>query len=380
MSGAARLFARLARPLPVLALAALLGACSSTPEKPKPTPLEPLAPALTVRPVWNQRIGTAALPLRIATQGNAIVVASSNGTVAAFAADSGQPLWRGAAGAEIGAGVGSDARRVAVVTRGGDLVVMESGTVRWKQPLGARSLTAPLLAGERVFVYGTDRSVQAFDADSGTRLWRLQRPGDPLTLAQPGVLLPVRDTLLVGQGTRLAGLDPLHGTMRWDVLLASPRGTNEVERLADLVGPAARVGDMVCARAYQAAVACVNADSATLAWSRNTSGAQGLQADERHVYGADSTDRITAWRRANGEVAWQSERFRFRGLGSPALAPSAVVFGDGEGWVHLLSRDDGRPLARVSTDGSPVVGAPVLAAGNLVVVTRSGGVFAFRIE
>jgi len=46
--------------------------------------------------------------------------------------------------------------------------------------------------------------------------------------------------LLVGQGQRLTGVDPLRGSVRWEVPLANPRGTNEVERVADLVGPLSR--------------------------------------------------------------------------------------------------------------------------------------------
>ncbi|MEO8119692.1 MAG: PQQ-binding-like beta-propeller repeat protein, partial [Rhodoferax sp.] len=43
-------------------------------------------------------------------------------------------------------------------------------------------------------------------------------------------------------------------------------------------------------------------------------------------------------------------------------------------------REDGSALTRVSTDGSAIVAAPVLAGGTLVVVTRSGGVFGFKPE
>ena len=67
------------------------------------------------------------------------------------------------------------------------------------------------MAGERVFVVGVDRVVHAFDALDGRRLWTLQRPGDALTLSQGGVLRPFKDTLLAGQGPRLAGVDPLKG-------------------------------------------------------------------------------------------------------------------------------------------------------------------------
>jgi outer membrane protein assembly factor BamB len=46
-------------------------------------------------------------------------------------------------------------------------------------------VTAPLVAGERVFVVGVDRSVQAFDAATGRLLWVMRRPGDALTWGRP---------------------------------------------------------------------------------------------------------------------------------------------------------------------------------------------------
>jgi outer membrane protein assembly factor BamB len=119
-----------------------------------------------------------------------------------------------------------------------------------------------------VFVLGSDRSVHAFDAQEGSKLWSAQRPSDPLTLAQGGVIAAFKDTLLAGQGPKLAGFDPRNGDVRWEVTVGSPRGTNEVERLADLVSPPSRVGDTVCVRSFQAAVGCVNAERGTLSWCR----------------------------------------------------------------------------------------------------------------
>jgi hypothetical protein len=55
-----------------------------------------------------------------------------------------------------------------------------------------------------------------------------------------------------------------------------------------------------------------------------------------------------------------------------------VVFGDLEGQVHFLDRKDGAPLLMLPTDGSEVVAKPVLAGTTLLVVTRKGGIFAFR--
>jgi outer membrane protein assembly factor BamB len=184
--------------------------------------------------------------------------------------------------------------------------------------------------------------------------------------------------LLVGQGARLLGVDPLKGTVRWDVAVTSPRGTNEVERLADLIGPAARAGSSYCVRAFQNAVGCVDADRAALKWSQNGGGLQAVGGDADVVVGADASDRITARKRAGGEIAWTSDQLLNRALSGPVVAGPTAVFGDFEGQVHFLDRDTGKPLLRLPTDGSAVVGTPVLSGATMLVVTAKGGLFAFR--
>jgi len=363
--------------MPLLA-ALLLAACST--DKPKPTPLEPFNAQLGARQAWSQKFDAVPFPLAVAVHGASVTLAAGDGTVVALDAASGRELWRGSAGARIAAGAGSDGRFASVVTTDNELVTFEGGAPKWRQRLTSRVATAPLVAGERVFVMGVDRIVHAFDALDGRRIWTLQRPGEPLTLAQAGVVAPFKNTLLVGQGPRLAGVDPVQGTLRWEIPFASPRGANEVERLADLVGPVLRIGDSVCARAFQAAVACANAERATLAWSKNVGGVQAVGGDAELVFGADASDRITAWRTASGEVAWSTERLLHRSLSAPLALPKAVMFGDVEGQLHFLARQGGQTLQRLSTDGSPVIAQPVLVDGTVIVVTRNGGVFGYRLD
>jgi outer membrane assembly lipoprotein YfgL len=360
-------------------LALMLAACAS--EKPKPTALEPLEPKIAGRLVWSARLDAVQFPLGVTVRDGTFVVAGSEGTVAAFTAIDGREQWRGSAGARLSAGVGSDGRFAAVVTRGNELVVLERGTERWRKRLNSLTTTPPLVAGERVFVMGVDRAVQAFDALDGRALWLLQRPGDALTLSQPGVLTAHRDTLVVGQGPLLTGVDPLRGTVRWEVPLANPRGTNEVERLADLVGPAVRLGDSLCARAFQSAVGCAELEATPrLRWSRNVGGVQAIGGDAELLFGADASDRITAWKSGTGDIAWTNEKYLYRGLSGPLVVGPTVVFGDSEGQVHFLARDSGQALLRLPTDGSQVVGRPTAAGTTILVVTRSGGLFAFRPE
>ncbi|MCB2033791.1 MAG: PQQ-binding-like beta-propeller repeat protein, partial [Ottowia sp.] len=175
-------------------------------------------------------------------------------------------------------------------------------------------------------------------------------------------------------------VDPDTGNIRWEVPVASARGTNDVERLVDLVGGVARQGSVVCARAFQTAVGCVDAGTGNLGWSKAADGGTGLAGDGETVFGTESDGKVMAWRASDGDRVWLSERLRWRVLTAPLALGRSVILGDSTGLVHMLSRTDGAPLNRLTTDGSGVAATPVAAANTLVVVTRAGGVFGFRPE
>jgi outer membrane assembly lipoprotein YfgL len=346
-------------------------------EKPKPAELPPNAALIDVRPAWTARVGAVNLPLSINVSGSTVAVASSDGTVAVIDAATGRDLWRAGAGGPLAAGVGSDGKLVAVVNRNNELVALSAGKEAWRQKMPAVSYTAPFVAGGRVFTLTADRAVTAYDGQTGRKLWTQQRAGEPLVLRHAGVMLAVGDTLVVGLSGRMVGLNPLNGTVRWEAPLATPRGINDVERLVDLVGSVSRIGETVCARAFQASVGCVNAARGVVLWTKRANGSEGLHGDDRLVFGTETDGKVLAWRRDTGERAWVNDRLLYRSLTAPLALGRSVVVGDGTGLVHLLSREDGTLLNRLTTDGSAVVAAPVAAGNTLVVVTRSGGVYGF---
>ncbi|MBW8844554.1 MAG: outer membrane protein assembly factor BamB [Burkholderiales bacterium] len=369
-------------------LAASLSGCSTISstwnswfgsDKNKPAVLETLSGPATGRILWSAKGDSINFPLSIATPADSFVVAGTDGSVRALAATDGREIWRGDAGGKLLAGIGSDGRFAAVVNRDNELVVLDAGRVVWKKTLPTPVVAAPLVAGERVFTLTLDRQVLAYDALDGRKIWELKRPGEPLTLAKAGVLLAYKDTLVVGQGPRLAGIDPLKGQLRWEASVATPRGTNEVERLADLVGPAVRQGEVICARAFQSSVGCVNAERGSPLWNRVVGGTNGIGADDQVVVAGDASDRLSAWKLANGDLAWSGDQFQLRKLSEPVLLGKQVLVGDFEGQVHLLDRDTGKTRSRLATDGSQVI-AVALQGDTALVATKSGGLFAIKGE
>ena len=363
----------------ILGFASLLVACSG-PAKPVPKPLGPAVGLLGVKLAWSANAGALNVNAEPSAIGSQILLASAAGDVRALDAQSGGAAWTLNVGAPVVSGVGGDGATFAVVTEAGELVVLSPSKVLWQQRLGASSLTTPLVAGGRVFTLSTDRTVSAFDAASGQRLWQQQRASDALVLAQPGLLMAVGDTLVAGVGGRLIGFNALTGQTRWEVPVAVARGTNEVERLVDLVAGASRVGASVCVRSFQTAVACVDTVTGRLAWSRAAASATGLGGNESIVVGTEKDSRLTVWNRRTGEVSWSTDALMWRGLGTPLVLGQSLAVGDGAGQLHFLAATDGATLNRVSTDGSPIIGAPVVVGKTLVVATQKGGVFAYRPE
>lgn len=367
--------------LALSALAASLGACSMFGGKDKPKPLElgPNPGLIPVHQAWSAKLGgevPLAMPAQV--QGSEVALVAKDGSITVLDARSGAQALRFSAGEPLTTGVGSDGGRMAVVTRSNRLAVFEQGRQLWQYNLAAAVYTPPLLAGGRVFVMAADRSLSAFDAATGRRLWLADRPGEPLILRQSGVLTAVGNTLVVGMSGRLVGMDPDTGSVRWEAPLASPRGTNDVERLVDLVGPVSREGASVCARAFQASVGCVDTGNATVRWTQPSKGSDGIAGDGQAVFGAESNGIVQAWRRADGSRLWSVDKLQHRRLTAPLLLGRSVVLGDDSGTVHLLSKEDGSALARLNTDAAGIATVPVVAADTLVVVSRSGTVYGFR--
>jgi outer membrane assembly lipoprotein YfgL len=335
---------------------------------------------IAVHQAWSAKLGSEVpLAMPALVQGNTVTVVTKDGSVTTLDGNTGSQLGKFSAGEPLTTGVGSDGQRTAVVTRSNQLMVFAEGKQLWKNNLTAAVYTPPLVAGGRVFVMAADRSLAAFDANTGRELWSVEGPSnEPLILRQPGVLQAVGNNLVVGVSGRLAGVDPDNGSVRWMAPLAAPRGTNDVERLVDLVGPVSRVGSSVCARAFQASVGCVDVSTANVRWTQTSKGSDGVAGDEQAVFGAESNGTVQAWNRADGQRLWSIDKLQYRKLTAPLVLGRSVVLADDLGTVHMLSREDGSALARLETDKAGVATSPVVAANTLVIVSRSGTVYGFK--
>jgi outer membrane protein assembly factor BamB len=371
-------------------LAVLTGCSSLNPFASKPAPrnppaaLEEIRTTLAVRMAWSMNVGGAgAYTFTPALAGGSIFVAAADGTLARLDAASGRSLWRINAGAPLTAGVGADASTVAVAADKGVVMAFDAnGKARWTAQASSEILSAPAVGQGLVVVRSVDNRIAAFDAESGARRWIAQRPTPPLTLrSAPGIAIEGQTAYVALSGGRLLALALGNGGARWEMAVGDPRGTTELERIADLSGLPVIAGTDVCAVAYQGRVGCFDMASGAPRWGREISSEVGVGADERFVYVADERGAVTAFSRDAGASAWRNTRLANRRLSAPVAVGSAVAVGDAQGYIHFLARDDGALAARVSTDGSRVLsGIPLATGRSAVFQTQSGTVVALAAE
>lgn len=382
---------RIAVKLTYVGLIAVLAGCSSlnpfssksAPRNP-PAALEEIKPAVAVRTVWSTSIGRAgAFVFTPAVAASNVFVAAADGSIAKIDGASGRALWRIDAGAPLTAGVGSDGATVAVAAEKGVLLAFDGeGKLRWKAQASSEILSAPAVGQGLVIVRSVDNRIAAFDVESGTRRWVAVRQSPPLTLrTAPGIAISGSTAFVALPGGRLLALATANGGARWEVAVGDPKGTTELERIADLSGTPFVAGRDVCAVAYQGRVGCFDAASGAPRWGKELSSDVGLGGDDRNVYAADERGAVIAFARDTGAGVWRNNKLGHRRLSIPVPVGRAVTVGDFEGYVHFLSREDGALLARTSTDGTQVIASvPLIPGASAVFQTQAGTIVAFATE
>ncbi len=373
-------------------MSVLLGGCSALSslnpfadkERNPPAPLVDFKPTLAVRTAWTVPVAKArAFTFSPAFANGNLFAAGADGTLIRVDPASGNEIWRINAGTRLSAGVGSDGLTVAVAGEKGVLLAFDAeGKLRWKAQASSEILSAPAVGQGLVIVRSVDNRIAAYDADTGTRRWVVQRSTPPLTLrTAPGIAIAGPSAFVALPGGRLVALALSNGGARWEAAVGDPRGTTELERIADVSGAPVAAGRDVCAVAYQGRVACFDAVTGTPRWARELSSDVGLAVDERFVFVPDDRGAVNAFTRDTGTGVWRNDKLANRRLSVPVSFGRAVVVGDMQGFVHFLSREDGSFLARARTDGSPIIPAsPLIAGSNLIFQTQAGKLVALTTE
>lgn len=370
------------RALLVLALASSLGGCflwPSTPKGPLPSPVPAFQPTTEIRSLWRGSAGaTDEALLQPAVVKDSVFAAGRNGVVVRY--DQGREVWRVKTMPRLSGGVAADDETVVVGSSDGQLLALDAikGSERWRVSIGGEVLGTPLVTGGLVLVRVGDNQIAAYNVADGKRKWIYQRAQAALALRTHSGFARVGDLVVAGfPSGKLVAVTLAGGFPRWEATIATPRGSNELERMADVVGSPIVAGDVICVGAFQGRVGCVDRDSGVVRWARDFSSGVGVDADDKAVYLSDANGVVYALDVRTGSTLWKQDKLSYRVVGRPLIVGTFVAVADAEGWIHLLERADGRFAAQVRPDSSGVT-APLVALSNgFVSQSRGGAINAF---
>ena len=381
-------------PIALLLATSLLGGCGVTDKVTgwfgfgknravQPAPLPQIAEKRQLSKAWSASAGEAGRGVFAPAQlGDALFVAGESGRVARLNINNGTESWRIDTGKKLSVGVGAGAGLVLVGTLKGELIALDaaSGSKRWEVTLTSVAVAPPVVEDEVIAVRTGDGHVHGLNVADGSRKWLYTRQLPALSL-QGVTALAIKDGLVYAgyPGGKLAAIQITNGLQAWEASVSTPRGATELERVNDVVGVPMLDSRRVCAVTYQGRVACFERTRGNLIWSRDTSSDSGLSMDEQYVYVTDDKDAVTAYDKESGRAVWRQDKLANRQLTAPLSLGKYVVVVDIEGYVHLISSEDGSFAARAQADGLTRA-MPVDIGPGFAVQSVKGGVTAFKLN
>ena len=346
---------------------------------PKPAALKNIEPKVDLVKNWSVPVGknvkTAAYyKLKPVISKNEIFTASRSGEISARNRKSGQVLWTIKLDRNIVSGPAVNASVVAVGTEASDLVLLDrtNGHVLWKKKVSGEVLAKPTLSAQNAIAKTIDGNLYAFDIPSGDMKWQVNHGSPDLILKSSSSPVIVSNVVLAGfSDGKLDAVDLSSGRLLWRRSIVFPKGGNDVERLIDIDADPVVKGDIVYLASYQGLIGALSLSNGQFLWSRPASVYKNMLLKNNALYVTDSDDVVWAFNAQTGSVKWKQTELKARGLTEPGLMNNRVVVGDRQGFLHVLSADNGEILGRSSL-ASTISVAPTGDGKALYVQTDNG--------
>jgi outer membrane protein assembly factor BamB len=352
----------------------------------EPAELVDFDATLDINQVWSQKLGGGSEALRVslspAYDGNRIYAASYDGNVVALDPETGKRIWRTELDLILSAGPGVGSNLVVVAGYDGELIALNAadGAEVWRRDIAGEALAKPVVGDGVVVVYTNDGRLRVYSVFDASDRWVLEQSLPALTLRGAADPLIVGSTVIAGfDNGRLIASSLDEGILLWEAIITPPSGRSDLDRLADVDGALAAVGQDVYASGYHGRVAALAAESGQVLWARELSSHSGLAADWDHVYVTGDSGELMALLRRNGGDVWRNNSLVRRDLSAPTAFHTTVVVGDFEGYVHFFSNLDGALVARKRVGKGMISGAPVVVGKQLLVQSESGTLAAFAV-
>ena len=325
-----------------------------------------------------------------------LFVMDTSGTLHAFDAASGRPVWRkgfqikgDGSSSVFGGGASFDSGTVYVTTGVGEVAALDAATgdQKWKVKPAGPLRGSPTVAFGAVYVMTQNNQIHALGTADGKPVWN-----ESGSLGQAGVFGVAAPA--AGQGTVIAGYSSgelvayryENGRTLWNDALARTSLSTTVGVLTDIDADPIIDRGRVYALGQGGRMAAYELVSGQRIWELGLAGISTPAVAGDWIFTLTDDARLLCIQRTTGKVRWMNQLMRFRNeekrkgpvfWTGPVLAGDRLWIANTEGQVMSASVADGS-IAQFVKLGSEVSLAPVVANGTLYILDDSGKINAFR--
>ncbi|MCK5898540.1 MAG: outer membrane protein assembly factor BamB [Methylococcales bacterium] len=336
--------------------------------------------------IWKKSIGVGKdrrfLKLDLAISSDNIFVADKEGLLQARETSTGDLLWEQETDYPFSAGPGVSVNNLILGSSNADVVAFNrsTGEELWHTRVSSEVLAIPVITQNIVIIRTTDGGVIALNESDGQQLWSFEKSVPLLSIRGTGKPLALDEQIIVGYANgKLVSLDLKTGKINWETTIVIPSGRSEVERLVDLDSDPIEKDGIIYISSYNGGTTAVTKEDGNPLWrNRNLSAYTTLSMDQRYLYLSDSKSDVWQLEQRNGGTLWKQEALHFRSLTTPVAYENYVVVGDFEGYLHWLSRSDGRLLNRVKVADDAIDSKPIVMNEIVYIYAKDGTLAALK--
>lgn len=369
---------------------ALLAGCAGNKLEPQypPKELSGFEERAELASVWSQRVGRglgrAGYPIVPSRDGNTLFAADERGRLAAFDADNGDRQWQVDLDVPVSSALTAVAGDIYLGTRNGEVLALSQrdGSVRWRASVPSEILAAPQPNQQLLVVQSVDGNVTALDRASGEERWRYSASRPSLTLRGTGTPTVIEPVTFAGFANgRLVTLDNSSGLPLWERRIAVAQGRSDIDRLVDLAAqPVLTPDGRLFVTSFNGRLAALEATRGEPLWAIDFSSYHTPVLVGDFLFAVNEAGHIHALDANNGSEIWRNTDLEGRNITFPAFADGNLVFGDFEGYLHLIDARSGEIVGRDRVDRSGISVRPITEGRRIHVLADDGSLETLDIQ
>lgn len=362
-------------------LTLLITACSTPDNSEPPAELSEIQDAEYVREDWSIDTGTGAevnyFDMQPLALGNKVYTIDIEGLIHQIDTAKGRSDWSYESDLSSMSGLSGNSTSLFASSREGRVSRLDfTGKglqPRWQRQLNSEIRSRVVVAGEQLFVRTVDGKLSALDINTGDTQWSVTRRVPALSLTGNSYPVVTDELVIAGfDNGKLVALERKNGSIVWETSVGSPSGRTEIERLIDLDGQFLLRDGVIYACTYQGNLAAITVNSGQVVWSRKFSSFKSIEADDEALFLTDDRSHIWSIDRRTGSAFWKQESLNARKLTAPRLINGKLVVADLEGYVHYLSKLDGKLLTRIQAQSDAYISQPLSLGSKAIVLNNVG--------